>query len=54
MMAALSPCIRGSAQALQTADDRGIAVIAGLRPAPSLGGGCIVADVSYDGATAPW
>jgi signal transduction histidine kinase len=53
MMADLAPCIRGSAQAIQTADDRGIAVIAGLRPASTLGGGCIVANVSYDGATAP-
>jgi signal transduction histidine kinase len=53
LMAAIGPCVRGDAQATQTTDDRGVAVIAGLRPATSLGGGCIVANVSYDDATAP-
>lgn len=51
-LSGIGPCTRGIAQKVQTLDDRGIAVIAGLRPAPSLGGGCIVANVSYDDATA--
>jgi len=49
----IGPCTRGAEQATQSLDDRGIAVIAGLQPAPSVGGGCIVANVSYDDATAP-
>ncbi|HUR33472.1 MAG TPA: ATP-binding protein [Vicinamibacterales bacterium] len=52
-MAALAPCVRGAAQATQTSDDRGVEVIAGLLPAGALGGGCIVANVRYDDATAP-
>lgn len=51
-MSAIGPCTRGSKQTAQTLDDRGVVVIASLRPAPSLGGGCIVANVSYDDATA--
>jgi len=53
MIAAVAPCVRGSAQATQTTDDRGVDVIAGLRPVAAVGAGCIVASVSYDGATAP-
>ena len=53
MLAPLVPCTRGSAQATQTTDDRGVDVIAGLRPAAGIAAGCIVASVSYDGATAP-
>jgi signal transduction histidine kinase/CheY-like chemotaxis protein len=53
LMEAIPPCLRGSTQATQTTDDRGIDVISGVRPAGPLGGGCIVANVSYDGATAP-
>ena len=49
----VAPCIGGAAQATQTIDDRGVPVIAGLLPATTLGGGCIVANVSYDDATAP-
>jgi signal transduction histidine kinase len=52
-MAPIAPCIRGSAQATQTTDDRGVDVIAGLLPAGSIGGGCIVASVSAASATAP-
>jgi signal transduction histidine kinase/ActR/RegA family two-component response regulator len=53
LMEAVTPCLRGSAQATQVSDDRGVAVIAGLRPVTAIGGGCIVANVSYDDATAP-
>jgi signal transduction histidine kinase len=52
-MAPVPQCLRGAAQATQTTDDRGVMVIAGLLPAPSLGAGCIVVNVSYDDATAP-
>lgn len=52
-MSPIDACVDGAPQSTQTTDDRGIAVIAGLRPVPSIGGGCIVANVSYDGATAP-
>jgi signal transduction histidine kinase len=53
LMEAVAPCIRGAAQSTQTTDDRGVPVIAGLLPAPAFGGGCIVANVSYNDATAP-
>lgn len=49
----VTPCIGGAAQATRSIDDRGVPVIAGLLPATALGGGCIVANVSYDDATAP-
>jgi signal transduction histidine kinase len=53
MMPSLGPCIRGASQATETTDDRGISVIAGLLPAGAIVDGCIVADVSYEDATAP-
>ena len=49
----LQACLRGAGQTMQTVDDRGLSVIAGLLPARALGGGCIIADVSYADATAP-
>ncbi|MEQ1728856.1 MAG: ATP-binding protein [Vicinamibacterales bacterium] len=52
-MAPLASCLRGNGQATQTTDDRGVRVISGLRPGGSLGGGCLVANVNYDDATAP-
>jgi signal transduction histidine kinase/ActR/RegA family two-component response regulator len=51
LMAPVDQCVRGAEQAMQTTDDRGIPVIAGLRPATSIGAGCIVANISYDDAT---
>ena len=46
-------CVNGAAQTIQTVDERGVSVIAGLLPAAAIGGGCIVAAVSYADATAP-
>ena len=53
LMTELSACAGGAAQATQTTDDRGVSVIVGLLPAGAIGAGCIVANVSYDDATAP-
>jgi len=53
MMSGLASCASGSEQSIQTTDDRGLAVIAGLLPAGAVGAGCIVANVSYEDATAP-
>ncbi len=52
-MSPLASCLRGNVAAMQTTDDRGVAVISGMRPAGFLGGGCLVANVNYDDATAP-
>ncbi len=52
-MAPIASCLRGNDLATPTTDDRGVRVISGLRPAGSLGGGCLVANVNYDDATAP-
>lgn len=52
-MAPIAPCLRGIEHAAQTTDDRGVTVISGLRPSGPLGGGCLVANVNYDDATAP-
>ncbi|MGE0450431.1 MAG: ATP-binding protein [Vicinamibacterales bacterium] len=51
-MAPIAPCLRGIAQATLTTDYRGVAVITGVLPASPVGGGCIVANVSYEDATA--
>ena len=51
--AGVDACVKGAAQTVQTTDHRGVSVIAGLLPAAAIGGGCIVADVSYADATAP-
>jgi signal transduction histidine kinase/ActR/RegA family two-component response regulator len=49
----IESCVRGAAQSTQAINDRGEQVIAGLLPAAAIGGGCIVANVRYDDATAP-
>ncbi len=52
-MSPIASCLRGIEHATQATDDRGVNVISGLLPAGSLNGGCLVANVNYDEATAP-
>jgi signal transduction histidine kinase/ActR/RegA family two-component response regulator len=49
----MGACLRGAAQSTQAVNAQGENVIAGLLPAAPIGGGCIVAMVRYDDATAP-
>jgi signal transduction histidine kinase/ActR/RegA family two-component response regulator len=50
-MQTVRQCLNGGAQARLTTDYRGIDVISGVRP--SIAGGCIVANVTYDDTTLP-
>jgi signal transduction histidine kinase/ActR/RegA family two-component response regulator len=50
-MQTVRQCLKGGAQARLTTDYRGIDVISGARP--SIAGGCIVANVTYDDTTLP-
>lgn len=47
-------CGSGTAAATgRTIDDRGVSVITGLQRTSATGGGCVVANLTYDAATAP-
>jgi signal transduction histidine kinase len=46
-------CLGGATQATLTTDYRDVDVISGVRPTSVGGGGCIVANVTYDDATLP-
>jgi len=50
-MQTVQQCLNGAAPARLTTDYRGIDVISGVRP--SIAGGCIVANVTYDDTTLP-
>jgi signal transduction histidine kinase/ActR/RegA family two-component response regulator len=52
-MSSIGQCLDGSTQATLTTDYRGVDVISGVRPTSIGGGGCIVANVTYDTATLP-
>jgi signal transduction histidine kinase/ActR/RegA family two-component response regulator len=52
-MPSMSRCLSGATQATLTTDYRAVDVISGVRPIRVAGGGCIVANVTYDDATMP-
>jgi signal transduction histidine kinase len=52
-MAVINLCLHGSEQVDLTKDYRGVNVITAARPVRDIGGGCIVANLTYDEAMAP-
>jgi signal transduction histidine kinase/CheY-like chemotaxis protein len=52
-MTSVRQCLGGTEHAAQTVDYRGVAVISGVRPVALAGGGCIVANMTYEDATLP-
>jgi signal transduction histidine kinase/CheY-like chemotaxis protein len=52
-MGPLDQCLRGESGAVVAADYRGVPVISGFQTISALGGGCVVANVSYRDALAP-
>lgn len=50
-MTPIASCLGGAAHATLTPDYRNVNVISGVQPATATGGGCIVANVTYDNAT---
>ncbi len=52
-MPRIGECLQGATLSGLTTDYRGVHVISGVRPVAAVGGGCLVANVTYDDATLP-
>ena len=52
-MASIQRCLAGESGEILTRDYRNAMVISGFRPAPAIGGGCVVANLQYSDALVP-